>query len=136
MSAPVSALVRILLLAPFLLSAEGVTSKPLLTTTTSWNGAPLQVKATARPEIQTLIVEIPPGASTAWHKHPVNNFAYILEGRLRVELEDKTFRDFQTGDAFAEVVDTWHRGTNTGTTPLKILVVYTGETGVPVSISR
>lgn len=110
-----------------------VTSTVLLKTATTWNGAPIVYAASAKPEVQSVLVEIPAGGSTAWHRHPVNNIAYLLEGSLRVELEDGRSRAFQAGEAFAEVVGTWHRGLNTGKGPVKILVVYLGEAGMPLS---
>ena len=117
-------------------STPSVTSTQLLKTSTTWNGAPIQYASSARPEVQAVTVEIAPGGSTIWHKHPVNNFAYLLEGKIRLELEDGTTREFQAGDAFAEVVDTWHRGVNVGSGPVKILVWYTAEAGGPISIPR
>jgi quercetin dioxygenase-like cupin family protein len=130
-------ILRVLCLAPLLLSAaEPTRSTVLLRTSTTWNGAPIHYSGAARPEVQALRVEIAPGGSTVWHKHPVNNFAYILEGDLRLELEDGTTRVFHAGDAFAEVVDTWHKGTNIGPGTLKILVFYAGAAGVPVAIPR
>ena len=128
---------RLLFLVPMLLqAAEPVTSTQLLRTRTTWNGAPIRYSASPQPEVQAVRVEIAPGASTAWHLHPVNNFAYILEGDLRLELEDKTTREFHAGDAFAETVGTWHKGTNIGKGTLKILVFYAGEVGVPIAVPR
>ena len=127
-------LFRILVLAPMLLAAEPPAALRLLQTTSTWNGAPIHYPACAQPEVQALVIELAPGASTGWHKHPVNNYAYILEGSLRLELRDGTSQVFKAGQAFAESVDTWHRGSNLGTGPLKILVFYTGEAGVPLSI--
>lgn len=131
------ALAALLLAAP--IPAEvpaAVTSTTLLRTGTSWNGRPLQVRRSERPEVQTVVVEIAPGARTAWHLHAVVNIAYILEGRVRIELEEGKTREFGAGESFAEVVDTWHRGVNVGPGPLKILVVYLGEAGVPISTAR
>lgn len=113
-----------------------VTSTTLLRTTTTWNGVPIVYSRTEKPEVQTLVVEIAPRKATVWHMHPVNNIAYILEGKVRLELENGTTRDFKAGEAFAEVVNTWHRGVNTGTGPLRILVVYTSELGTPLSIPK
>jgi quercetin dioxygenase-like cupin family protein len=113
-----------------------VTSISRLKTTTTWDGTPISYSKTEKPELQTIVVEIAPGSATAWHKHPINNVAYILEGKLRLELENGTTREFKAGEAFAEVVNTWHRGVNTGTGPLKILVVYVSEVGVPLAISK
>lgn len=113
-----------------------VTSTSLLKTTTTWDGTPIIYSKTEKPEIQTLVVDIAPGSATAWHMHPVNNVAYILEGKLRLELENGTTREFKAGEAFAEVVNTWHRGVNTGTGPLRILVVYASEVGLPLAIPK
>ena len=123
------------LLMSSLLSGAPPTVSHLLRTSTTWNGAAIRYSACAKPEVQGVVVEIAPGESTPWHKHPSNNYAYILAGTLRLELRDQTSHVFKTGEAFAESVDTWHRGTNIGAGPLKILVFYTGEAGLPLSIN-
>ena len=117
-------------------STGPVTSTILLKTSTTWNGAPITYSAVGNPEVQTIIVEIAPGATTAWHMHPINNIANILEGIDCIELEDGAAREFKTGESFAEVVNTWHRGVNLGVGTLKILVVYTSEVGRPISIPK
>lgn len=116
--------------------ASAVTATTLLKTATTWNGAPIVYPRTDKPEIQTVVVEIPSGAATAWHLHPVNNIAYILEGKLRLELKDGTTREFRQGESFAELVNTTHRGVNIGKGPLRILVVYLGEAGAPISVHQ
>ncbi len=113
-----------------------VTSDQLLKTTTTWNGAPIQYMTSTKPEVQAVVVTIAPGAATVWHKHPVNNYAYVLEGAVRLELEDKTTHVFKKGEAFAEVVNTWHRGVNVGEGSLKILVFYDTEVGGTISIPK
>jgi quercetin dioxygenase-like cupin family protein len=113
-----------------------IVSTPLLRTTTTWDGVKIVYSKTESPEIQSVLVEIAPGAATAWHLHPVNNVAYIIEGRVRLELENGTTHEFKAGEAFAEVVNTWHRGVNIGSGPLRILVVYAGEVGTPSSIPK
>jgi quercetin dioxygenase-like cupin family protein len=118
------------------IAAAPVASTLLLETSTSWNGAPITFPVTSEPEVQMLVVDIAAGAATPWHKHPVSSFAYVLAGKLRVELEDKKAHDFKAGDAFGEVVDTWHRGVNIGSEPVKILVLYTGAKGTPISIPQ
>lgn len=131
---PCSAL---LLLGAFLQgAAPPVVSTTLLKTRSTWNGAPIALPMAASPEVQSVLVEIAAGASTAWHLHAVNNIAYVLEGSLRVQLEDGKAQEFQAGAAFAEVVGTWHRGTNIGPGPLRILVVYIGDAGVPISTGK
>ncbi len=131
-----SAMKWLLAAALALSSTPAVQSTQLLKTSTTWNGAPIRYSTSARPEVQAVVVEIAPGGSTVWHEHPVNNFAYVLEGKVLLELTDGTTREFKAGDAFAEVVNTWHRGVNIGTGPLKILVWYTAEAGGPISVAR
>ena len=79
-------------------------------------------------------VEIAPGGETGWHLHPVPSFGMLLEGELEVTLKDGTTKRIQTGEALAEVVDTWHNGRNVGLVPVKILVFYAGSVGQPLSI--
>jgi quercetin dioxygenase-like cupin family protein len=117
-------------------AAPVVTSTPLLKTTTTWNGAPIVYSKSGSPEIQSVLVEIPPGSATAWHLHAVNNIAYVLEGKVRLELDNGTTKVFNAGESFAEVVNTWHRGTNLGEGPLRILVIYLGEVGTPLSAAK
>jgi quercetin dioxygenase-like cupin family protein len=117
-------------------AASGVSSREILRTRTTWDGAPLALPALQKPEVQGMVVEIAPGSATAWHKHPANHFAYVLEGAIRVELEGAVAREFKAGDAFAEVVGTWHRGVSTGAVPVKLVVFDLGESGAPASIPK
>jgi len=78
-----------------------------------------------------MTVELPPGAETGWHTHPVPVYAYVLSGSLTIELEDKKISLFQEGDAIIEVVNTRHCGKNTGDVPVKLIVFYTGAENLP-----
>ncbi|WP_041794916.1 cupin domain-containing protein [Pararhodospirillum photometricum] len=74
---------------------------------------------------------IAPGATLAVHKHPFSRFALVEEGTLRVErTADGHVFDYKPGDIVVEIVDEWHRGTNTGTTPVRLVVfdLVEGET--------
>jgi quercetin dioxygenase-like cupin family protein len=127
-------------LVPSLLLAvppqKDLTWVDLLRTRTTWDGAPIHFPATAKPEVQAKILELAPGASNPWHKHPVNAYVYILQGDFRVELEDGTIRDFHAGDAYAQVVETWHRGTNRGRTPMRAVIFFLGEADAPLTLTR
>jgi quercetin dioxygenase-like cupin family protein len=117
------------------------TSTSLLKTSTTWNGAKIAYLRTQCPEVDAVVVSIPSNASTPVHLHPVNNYAYVLEGEVTVEEGDvvngqvvaKKSATFKKGDAFAEVVNTWHKGT-AGPYGVKILVWYATEAGSPVTI--
>jgi quercetin dioxygenase-like cupin family protein len=106
----------------------------LLQTTTTTSGEPIHYPEFPDPEVQTLIVTIPPGGETGWHKHPVPAYAYILAGTIEVESEDGTKRTFHAGDSFAEMVDRRHDGRVVGDEPVRILMIVTGEKDKPFSV--
>ncbi|MBF0271595.1 MAG: cupin domain-containing protein [Magnetococcales bacterium] len=83
------------------------------------DGSPLQVSST--------IVTITPGEETGWHKHGVPMYAYILSGEVTVDYGERGTRTFGAGTAMVEAMDQWHRGTNRGQEPVRILVVYMGS---------
>lgn len=113
-------------------NTAAVTVKPLLKTTTSWDGKPL-VYPSGQAEITGLIVEIAPGGSTGWHLHPVPSFGVMLQGSLEVKLQDGSTKRLQTGDALAEVVNTLHNGTNVGSDTVRIAVFYAGARGIALT---
>lgn len=114
--------------------AAAVKLTPLLKTTTTSSGKPLEYLKTDHPEAQALIVEIPPGTETGWHLHPVPAYAYILSGSVRVAVRDGESHVFKAGDAFAEMKDQWHNGYNEGSEPVRILMFVTGETGTAFTV--
>jgi quercetin dioxygenase-like cupin family protein len=113
---------------------EGVKVTPVKKTTTASNGQKLSYPKTDSPEITVALVEIPAGAETGWHMHPVPVYAYVLSGSLTVETKTGERFDFKEGDAIIEMVDTPHNGKNSGTIPAKLAVFYTGEQGKPVTM--
>ena len=107
---------------------------PLLRTTTTASGQPIAYPQVAQPEVISVLVEIPPGAETGWHRHPVPCYAYILSGSLSVEIEGGKTNVLTAGQALAETVQTLHNGKNKGTEPVKLVMFVTGEKGAPFTI--
>lgn len=114
--------------------ASSVKAEKILTTTTDGNGQPLRYLTTGKPEVTAMTVEIPPGGETGWHLHTMPVYAYVLAGRLEVELADGKVLAFKQGDAIVEVQNLAHNGRNKGTEPVKLAVFYTGEAGMPLAI--
>ncbi len=114
---------------------EAVTTDILLKTETTNIGQRIAYPRYGKPEIQTLIVTIAPGASTPLHKHPVPIVGYILQGQLEVRAEGGKVNRYKAGDAFVEALNHSHRGTNIGTEPVRILVTVIGTAGVPYSVA-
>jgi quercetin dioxygenase-like cupin family protein len=108
---------------------------PLLKSQTTWNGKSIAYPK-GQAEVSSFIFEIAPGAETGWHLHPISSFAYMLQGELEVRLKNGESKRFESGDAFAEVVNTLHNGRNIGTVPVRIVVFYAGEVGSNLTIKE
>lgn len=117
---------------------EGYASKvrvtPLLKTSVTSSGDPVAYLRTDQPEVTAVEVEIPPGAETGWHRHPVPCYAYILAGSLEVELETGRTNSLKAGQALVETVGVAHNGRNRGTEPVRLVMFITGEKGKPFTV--
>ena len=104
---------------------------PLLKTSVTSAGQPIAYPHIADPEVTGLLVEIPPGTETGWHKHPFPCYAYMLSGELIVDFEGGETNHFSAGQAFAEGVNLLHNGRNIGTEPVSLIMFVTGEKDEP-----
>jgi quercetin dioxygenase-like cupin family protein len=105
---------------------SGVSGKVILQTEVTSSGDPIAYLKTDQPKITVMTVEIAPGAKTGWHSHSVPVYAYVLSGRLTVEIEGGKTAEFKEGEAIIEVVNIRHNGVNQGEVPVKLVVFYTG----------
>ncbi|HLD66320.1 MAG TPA: cupin domain-containing protein [Pseudomonas sp.] len=113
--------------------SAAVKVEPVLKTTTSWDGKPIEYPA-GQAEITGLVIEIAPGGETGWHSHPVPSFGMILEGELEVQLKSGAVNRLKAGEALAEVVNTLHNGRNVGSVPVKLVVFYSGAVGQKLTV--
>lgn len=104
-------------------------TRPLLDTEKTIIGETITYPTTGPARVSAAIVTIAPNAETVFHRHGVPMFAYIQKGTVVVDYGDKGPRTYHPGDAFVEAMATTHRGTNPGTEPVEILVVYMGAEG-------
>ena len=84
-------------------------------------------------EVTILRVTISPGKSTGWHKHNFPVFAYVQEGTLTVEVENKKALQFGPNSSFSEVIDVKHNGINNGKVNVVLIAFFMGEKGKPLS---
>ena len=115
---------------------EPIVFSELLKTSASWDGKPLPSYPKGKPEVTIARITVQPGAEFPLHKHPMINAGILLSGELTVVTEEKKTIQLKSGDAIAEVVDTWHYGKNDGKVPAEILVFYAGTVGTPLSIKK
>ena len=78
-------------------------------------------------KITSAIVTLKPGESTGFHKHGAPTYGYILSGAVTVDYGTHGKRTYAAGTAFMEAMDVWHDGTNDGSAPCRILVVFMGS---------
>ncbi len=79
------------------------------------------------------VVEIPPGGAEGRHTHPAEVFAFVQEGNLTLEIEGKPTETLKAGDHFYVAPGQVHQGTNSGSAPVKLLVVFVAEKGKPLT---
>lgn len=103
----------------------------LLVTSTNYAGQALAYPRSGKPEVSVLVVHLPPGSSTGWHKHPVPVYAWMLAGELTVRTESGVEKRFLEGEPIIEVMNLLHNGTNSGREMASLVVFYTGVEGVP-----
>jgi len=106
----------------------------VLRTSTNAFGQPIVYPQDSPAEVSILIIDIPPGKQTGWHKHPVPIFGYVLAGTITVHFANGQKNVFHKGDALAEAVNVLHNGVNEGTEPVKLLIFVAGEKNVPFTV--
>ncbi len=108
--------------------AASIVVKPLLKTRTDNAGHPLHYPP-GTAEVTGLIVEIPPGHETGWHRHPMPCLAYVLEGEIHVYLKNGDKKITRAGEAAAEFVNLDHNGINPGPGPARLVFFVIGAAG-------
>ena len=76
----------------------------------------------------SVIVDYPPGASSAPHRHARSAFiyAYVVSGKVRSQVDDEPVRIYQPGEWWFESPGAHHRVSEnaSGTEPARLLAVF------------
>lgn len=110
---------------------SGVSATVLKSSSVTGNGQKIVYPVTDKAEVTAVTVTLAPGAETGWHSHPIPVYAYVVEGKLDVELEGGQIITYRSGDAIIEVVNTLHNGRNQGSEDVRLVAFYTGVEGTP-----
>ncbi len=112
----------------------GVEANVLIKTTKSWNGAVLPSYGEGQAEITIIRYRFAPGASIPMHMHPVINAGVLLKGELNIFTKTGEKITLKAGEPLVELFKEWHYGSNPGTEPVDLIVVYAGTVGTPLTI--
>ena len=79
-------------------------------------------------------IEIAPGATAPWHRHPGEEVIYILEGPLDYQLEGQPWATFAAGQVLFVPAGVAHRARNRGAATGAELATYIVEKGKPLLV--
>jgi len=112
----------------------GVEANVLIKTTKSWNGSTLPAYSEGQPEITIVRYTFAPGASIPMHMHPVINAGVLLKGELNILTKAGEKVIVKAGEPLVELFKEWHLGSNPGTEPVDLIIVYAGTVGTALVI--
>jgi quercetin dioxygenase-like cupin family protein len=117
-------------------TAKEVTADILVKGSTSWDGGAIAYPQ-GKAELIVQKIAIASGGkeiSLAMHCHTIPLAAYVTKGSLKVVKASGEEKMFKAGDAFIEVMKTWHKGVFTE--DAELIVFYAGEKDVPISTKK
>jgi quercetin dioxygenase-like cupin family protein len=84
-------------------------------------------------EVYMTLIEAPPGSSFAPHIHHGDEFTYVMEGALDLDVAGQGTRSVKAGDSIHVNRDTVHGGKVASATPAKLLAVHIVDKGKPLA---
>ncbi len=79
----------------------------------------------------TTVAEIPPGATSARHSHPGEDFGYVIEGTIVLLVDGKPPVTLTAGQVFFTERGQIHNARNIGTTTARAVDTYIIDKGKP-----
>lgn len=79
-------------------------------------------------------IDIAPGVTAPWHRHPGEEVIYVIEGTLEYQLEGKNPATFKAGEVLFIPAGVAHKAHNPGTTNGAELATYIIEKGKPLVV--
>lgn len=95
-----------------------------------------QVDVAATPAQETLFgtVEIAPGSGNAPHTHSGSEIGYVLQGRIRLEVQGQPPRELGPGESFMIPRGVVHRSVLIGSDTVKLINTWTVDKGTPLLV--
>jgi quercetin dioxygenase-like cupin family protein len=79
----------------------------------------------------TTIIEIPPGGVSGRHSHPGEDFGYVIEGTIVLQVDGKPSLTLRAGDVFLTERGRIHNARNMGATTARAVDTYVIDKGKP-----
>ena len=79
----------------------------------------------------TTVIEIPTGGVSARHSHPGEDFGYVIEGTIVLQVDGKTPVTLRAGDVFLTERGRIHNARNIGPTIARAVDTYVIDKGKP-----
>jgi quercetin dioxygenase-like cupin family protein len=77
-------------------------------------------------------IDIPPGVTTARHSHPGDDFGYLVQGTIVLQVDGKPPLTVKAGETFFTARGQVHNARNIGTTMARAVDTYIVDKGKPV----
>jgi quercetin dioxygenase-like cupin family protein len=91
------------------------------------------VAGVAGREVVQAMAEIPAGVAAGRHTHPGEEFGYVVDGTVLVEIDGKPAQTLKAGQAFLIPAGTVHNATNKSGVVARVLATYVVEKGKPLA---
>jgi quercetin dioxygenase-like cupin family protein len=88
---------------------------------------------TTTTEVYMTEITAPPGSAFAPHIHHGDEFTYVMQGAVDLDIAGQGAKAFKAGDTIHVNRDTVHGGKVAGDTPLKLLAVHIVDKGTPLA---
>jgi quercetin dioxygenase-like cupin family protein len=84
-------------------------------------------------EVYMTVIDAQPGATFAPHIHHGDEFTYVLQGSLDLDLAGEGSKTVKAGDSIHVDREKVHGGKVAGDTPLKLLAIHIVDKGKPLA---
>jgi quercetin dioxygenase-like cupin family protein len=84
-------------------------------------------------EVYMTVIDAPPGSSFAPHIHHGDEFTYVMEGAIDLDLAGQGTKSVKAGDSIHVMRDKVHGGKVVGAAPAKLLAVHLVDKGKPLA---
>jgi quercetin dioxygenase-like cupin family protein len=84
-------------------------------------------------EVYMTLIDAAPGTSFAPHVHHGDEFTYVLQGSLDLDVAGEGSKTVKAGDSIHVARETVHGGKVSGSTPVKLLAIHVVDKGKPLA---